>query len=291
MDIAYLILCHKNQNQVTKLINTLSNDNVDFYIHIDKKAKDFVLNENNHIFILPNEKRIDVQWATKSMVVATIELIQFMLENKKRYDYVFLISGQDFPIKTAAEIEKYLIENFGYNFIEVISHTNKLYKRYRKRNDLYYPLWLQKTSTLIKLIKKVYIYLSGGYNHTIKIIKRKNTTNLTFEFGSQWWCLTYDCLVWIFNYIDAHKNVLEFFEYSLTPDECLFQTVFMISPYKEQRGDKLTYLEWAQNKNNPRIFTKEDYSLLKSSNCLFARKFDYATDEEITEMLFKGGFE
>ena len=86
MDIAYLILCHKNQNQVTKLINTLSNDNVDFYVHIDKKAKDFVLNENNHIFILPNEKRIDVQWATKSMVVATIELIQFMLENKKRYD-------------------------------------------------------------------------------------------------------------------------------------------------------------------------------------------------------------
>ncbi len=39
MKLAYLILAHKNLNQLYKLINTLNYcENVDFYIHIDKRV-------------------------------------------------------------------------------------------------------------------------------------------------------------------------------------------------------------------------------------------------------------
>ena len=287
MKIAYLVLCHKNQEQVTKLIETLSDDNIDFFIHIDKKAIDFTLEKRNNIHILPFEKRIDVQWATKSMIDATIELIHFMLEYEKKYDYVFLISGQDFPIKTNAEIQKYLTENFGFNFIEILPHTNKLWKRYKKRNDLYYPRWMQKPSKIIKVVKKIYIYLSGGYNRTFRLFIRKNNVGINYEFGSQWWCLTYECLLWIINYIDSHRSVLDFFNNALTPDECLFQTVFMCSPYNKYQHDKLTYIEWDKNKNHPRIFTKNDYELLRTSNYLFARKFDSNIDKTIIILLSK----
>lgn len=36
MNIAYLILSHKNQTQIELLIDTLSNENVDCFVHIDK---------------------------------------------------------------------------------------------------------------------------------------------------------------------------------------------------------------------------------------------------------------
>lgn len=288
MNIAYLILCHKNPKQVQMLVNTLKAKHTDFYIHVDKKTNDFTLLESNNVFLLPYDRCVDVKWATKSMVVATMELIHFMLEHKKEYDYVFLISGQDFPIKTSEEIEKYLIDNHGCNFIEVLSHSDNMYKRYKKRNDLYYPTWMQDSKVLKKIIKKLYIYLSGGYKYTFRPFRRKNTTGLSFEFGSQWWCLTYDCLKWIANYIDKHKILMDFFEYALTPDECLFQTVFMHSPFKYTQHDKITYLEWSENKNNPRILKSKDYNLLKQSDCLFARKFDIDIDETIVKLLIKG---
>lgn len=70
----------------------------------------------------------------------------------------------------------------------------------------------------------------------------------------------------------------------MAPDECLFQTVFMNSPYREKRQGNLTFLEWYDN-NHPRTFVESDFSLLKSSNCLFARKFDLDVDRKIIELL------
>lgn len=38
MKIAFLILCHKNPNQINKMINTLDDEDVSFYLHITKKV-------------------------------------------------------------------------------------------------------------------------------------------------------------------------------------------------------------------------------------------------------------
>ncbi len=289
MKIAYLILCHKNSTQVNSLIKMLNTNDVEFFVHIDKKVKTFELDKAENVFVIPEKDRVDVQWGADSMVIATMKLIHFMLDVKKMYDYVFLISGQDYPIKSNTEIQEFLNDNYGQNFIEVIEHSDKLYKRYSKRNEIFYPKCLIKTSIPAKIIKKIYIYLTGGHNHTFRALKRKNEIGLSFEFGSQWWCMTFDCLKWVADYIDKN-NIMSFFENTLTPDECLFQTVFMASPYKNTRNDKLTYLEWSENKNNPRVLTIDDYEILKRSNCLFARKFDISVDKRIIERLNNEGF-
>ena len=58
--IAYIVLCHKNAGQINKMIKKLDSKNCDFFLHIDKKSsieEDII--KNNHIFVLPNDKRID----------------------------------------------------------------------------------------------------------------------------------------------------------------------------------------------------------------------------------------
>ena len=288
MNIAYLVLCHKNPKQVTSLINSLSNDNVDFYIHVDKKARDFYITENSNIFILPDEHCQSVKWGTVSMIHATLNAIQYMLEQNKKYDYVCLLSGQDFPIKSKEYINDYLSANRGCNFIEIFAHSDAKYTRYYKRTSIFYYEWMLKNNIFARVIKRIYIAVTGGYNHTFRIFKRKNTTTLDFEYGSQWWCLTFDCVKWMFDYVQANKNILQFFNNAIVPDECFFQTIFMASPFKETHRDKLTYLEWSSDNKHPRILTMDDYDTLINNKCdLFARKFDIQTDYKIIEKLLE----
>lgn len=59
----------------------------------------------------------------------------------------------------------------------------------------------------------------------------------------------------------------------------------MMSPYANNiYDDDLRYTDW--KRGNPYIFTIEDYDILKSSNKLFARKFDEKKDLEIINRLY-----
>ena len=63
MKIAYIVLCHKNVQQINKLLDLLYDEESAFFIHIDKKAniqKSIHVKPNIHI--LPNDKRIDIKW-------------------------------------------------------------------------------------------------------------------------------------------------------------------------------------------------------------------------------------
>lgn len=283
MKIAYLILCHKNPEQINRLIEALSTDETDFYVHIDKKAENFYLPEHSNVYVLPENDRVDVCWGTASMITATFRIIHMMFEQEKKYDYAFLISGQDFPIKSNQEISRFLTERSGINFIETIPHSDVRYLRYKKRNDIFYPKALQGRGFFARAFKKLYIYLTGGGEYTLGIFRRKNILGMTYEFGSQWWCLTYECLKWIADYVENNTQIMFFFKNALTPDECFFQTLFMSSPYKDKHSDYLHYIDWSEGKNSPKNLKEEDFESLVKSEKLMARKF--AGDDKIINKL------
>ena len=287
MRIAYLILCHRNPDQVLTLINQLDDEKVDFYVHIDKKNTTFSLPERDNLFVLPIEERLDIRWATNSMVYATLNLAHTALNSNIQYDYLCLLSGQDFPIKSNFEIQEYLQANSGCNFIEILAKDHRLYRRYYKRTELYFPAWMYGRTNVCRIFKKLFIYLTGGFQRTFPLFLRKAPNGVSFAFGSQWWCLTRDCLQWIVDYLDNNPEVLAFFDNSLVPDECVFQTVFMLSPFSKTAKDTLTFWEWDASENHPRILTKADYELLINSDKLFARKFECEKDREIIELLIE----
>lgn len=287
MKIAYLMLCHKNSTQINKLIDQLNSDKCCFFVHIDRKCKDLDICQKDNIYIVADDSRVDVKWATISMVEATLELIKCALHSSIVFDYYCLISGQDFPIKRNDDIVSFFNKNKGLSCIEVLEHSNLLYARYRKRNDIYYPQWMFSSKTGIKILKKLYIYLTGGYKKTLKVFRRKYAVNLPFEYGSQWWCLTDASIRWIYDYL-IEKEGLNYFKNSMTPDECVFQTSFMISPYKNNRVDKIVYVEWNESLNNARLLKINDLDiLLNNEKHLFARKFDMDVDVDIIKALIE----
>src|ERR1700755_343088 len=109
MKIAFLILAHKNPKQLQRLLNALQHPSFHFYIHIDAKtdAEPFKYLIDNNITFFVN-KRAKIYWAGYGTIQATINGLQEIpLSN---YDYVNVISAQDFPLKPANEIYNYIEE-------------------------------------------------------------------------------------------------------------------------------------------------------------------------------------
>src|ERR1700733_1171004 len=102
MKIAHLILIHKNPAQVERLIRALDHPGCDFYLHIDKKtdiAPFLHLAEKSNCFMVA--RRTPVYWAGFGTIQATFNGFREILA-KGGYDYINLISRQDFTLRSAA---------------------------------------------------------------------------------------------------------------------------------------------------------------------------------------------
>lgn len=285
MKIAFLILCHKNPKQINCLIETLNDVDVDFYLHVDKKSNILPQIDNrDNIYFLEDCERLDIKWGQSQMVHATINLIKAALTSDNKYDYFWFLSGQDFPIKSISYIKEYLERNNGKNYIDVMPKDSHLYKKFLKRNELKYAPFMTSSNVIITILKQFYILLTGGPQKTI-ILKRKNTTGLEFNFGSSWWILSSECIQYIYNKIMSNFDIIKYFDNSICPDESVFQSIFVSSPYYKTQTEIPIYIDWRGQNKHPKTFTISDYEMLINSNYLMARKFDENIDNQIIKKL------
>ena len=290
MCIAFIMLCHKNPEQINKLIDKLSEfSEADIYIHVDmnhSEIRDQIKTQGN-VKMVPADHSFHIEWGSVDIVKATLQLIREVKDSGKQYDYIWLVSGQDYPICPVTEIEKRLEEQMGINYIECITSENKQYDRYKKLYEVAYPSWINGNDVAIKSIKRIYMILTGGYRHTFSLFVRHKPFDFEFSFGSQWWTLTTSAAFEILEYSDRHPEILEYYEKSIIPDECFFQSVFMRGPYKDKKAMNLTFINWGKNRRSPEILTAEDYDIIREQGqtYCFARKFDLLVSRELLNML------
>ena len=208
MKIAFIVLCHKNPKQVNSYLNKLLEFDSEIFIHIDKKnysIKDEIL-KNKRINILPEEKSYSVDWGGINMIKATLALINEVKNSSIKFDYVWLVSGQDYVINKPKVVLNYLQKNKEFNFIEIIDENDKKYKRYNKLYEIAYPTWITKDKFYIKIIKRMYMLLTGGFTYTFKVFRRKKPLNYKFAFGSQWWTLKTDTAFYILDFVESNQS-------------------------------------------------------------------------------------
>jgi hypothetical protein len=283
MKIAYLINAHKNFKQLERLVAKLNQeqDGIYFIIHIDKKV-----DAENYAIILASLKkynatfvanRVDVKWGEFTQVEATINGLNTILSSGNRYDYINFISGQDYPIKHNNFIIRFLSHNKGYEYMECYEVSPNGWAGAMVRFERYWLNGIIKNEHIRSLIQN---YL------TILLPKRKIPLGYRAYGGSQWWTISSDCASYILNFINKNKEYVDFFKLTQCPDEMFFQTIIMNSTYKSSiYKHNLRYADWSERKSNPKVLVKDDFSLLKSSDKLFARKFDSNIDEDILDMI------
>ncbi|MEO2075955.1 MAG: beta-1,6-N-acetylglucosaminyltransferase [Bacillus sp. (in: firmicutes)] len=286
MEIAYLILSHKNPEQIIQLIHQLDAEDVCFIIHFDLNGRPadyhkllltFEGKENVHL--ISNRHRC--YWGDFSLVSATLECITYAFHYKIKFDYAILLSGQDFPIKKNEEIKTFLIENNGKEFIDAFQKPNSIWlNEGMKRLEYFHFNKFIRNNISYK--KKVFLLI------TSLLMKFKIKRKLpTFEFygGSQWWGLSKEFLEYVMNYIENNKKTVSFFKYVHVPDEIFFQTIINNSPFKDKVTHNLTYVDW-DKEEKPAVFRTKDFNDLSNiKDKLFARKFDIKIDKEIFDKI------
>lgn len=283
MKIAILIQCHKNPKQINLLLERLNHPDIDCYLHIDKKADfaDKIIHREN-VFVLPDEQRVSVEWAQISQVTATLNLLNTAVAGiRGGYDYYWLISGQDWPLRSVEEIVEFFMQHSGENFIQYWSSKNfgeHIQNNFDKRNQIYFPEGIIGRKYWQKVLKRGWVEISGGYNRTWKLFQRKQL-EVDFYFGSQWWALTGETVEWIINYLGQHEDYYIFYKNTVCPDESFFQTLVMMSPYADKKTDYLTYLHFSEGANSPDILRASDFPQAKESGCLVMRKVDMDVDD------------
>ncbi|MBE7171074.1 MAG: glycosyl transferase [Williamsia sp.] len=274
MKIAHLILAHKNPQQLLYLIEALQHPQFYFYIHIDKKKDDApfksLIRKSNVFFI---EKRTEIHWGDWGTIQATLNGFEVILP--KGYDYVNVISAQDFPIKSADHIHKYFSDRKGTEFI-TCDFIEGDWSDVESRITNYHLInWrVPGKFRLGKILTK--LLPPRVFPIDYDIVGRAN-----------WFTLTNEAARYIVVFLREHPELVRYFKYCWGADEFIFSTVLYNSHFKEKIQNNLVYVDWNVEGQigHPKLLKSEDFERLKASDKLFARKFDMDVDATVLAML------
>jgi hypothetical protein len=273
MKIAHLILAHKNPEQLERLLNALDHPSFDFYIHLDKKTDAAPF---EHLFERPRtfavHKRASVYWAAYGTIQATINGFEEIMP--KGYDYINVISAQDFPLKPADHIYQYILDRKGQEFITCQSIEAEWSEAASRVNRYHLINWrIPGRYRLENLVNKLLPKRRFPLPH--KIVGRAN-----------WFTLTSEAVDYSLKFLEQHPELIRYYKYCWGADEFIFSTILYNSHFRERIRDNFVYVDWSVPKTgHPKILGVEDIELLRGSDKLFARKFDMEKDATILSLL------
>jgi len=275
MRLAHLILVHNNPPQLERLVKRLICPATDIYIHLDKKCD---ISGYIHLQALENvffiKARVTVTWANFSVMRATLNAMAEILRSGKQYSHINLLSGADYPLKSAGTIRDFLFAN-----------TDKSFMRYRH----VYNEWEEARSRFT-------LYSLGDYNFPLKYNAQRLLNKIRGErklpnglqpYGfSQWLTITPVCAQYVIDYLEENPRVERFFRMCWGADELVFQTVLINSHLKDTIvNDHLRYIRFVKRASSPDTLTMADKEILVNSGKFYARKFSGDVDADILDYL------
>jgi hypothetical protein len=277
MRIACIIMAHKQPRQIERLIKRFENFSFDFYIHLDKRTDQrpfLYLAEIPKVQFM--QQRVAVRWASAGFVHALLLSMKAILSGKQHYDFISVMSGQDYPIKPPG---------FLYDTLE--KNRNKNFLCYEEEGE-----WWSHAISRIKKYHFTDFGFPGRYRlqflMNAVLPERKFPLPYVLYGGPRAMCmsLSTDCAKYVVEFVASNKKLRRFIRYTWGSDEFLIPTIILNSGFRESVvNDNFYYIDWSAGGSSPKTFTREDYPALLKTDKLLARKFDMEQDAVILDML------
>jgi hypothetical protein len=275
--IAYLIRAHHRPHQLARLVDRLRTPNARFFVHVSARTSD----ETYAAMRDALEGSPDVRWLPRvrtyyggfSLVRATLVGVDAILREEPLPSHAVVLSGQDYPLRPAAEIEQHFAARPGTSFLE--HFRLPVADRWPGENgglDRIRGYYLERFSYRTRLLR-------------VPFVRRRFPAGLTPYGGSAWTALAANALLEIDRFAKENRRVLDFFRHVNIPDEIVVPTILMNSPIRDSvLNEEIHYVRWPGGAH-PATFTRHDLDRLMASGKLFARKFDLHADEQVLDLL------
>lgn len=243
----------------------------EIFIHIDKKCKEDIsrLQQRAHTQIY---KSYTISWGDFNHLQAIVQLCReaYTFSECK---YFHLITGTDYPIVPLSEFKAFFSKNCQNNFVE------------------HFPLpragWGSEGG-----IERIRYYWFRPLNskvsqYTLKIQRKILHTYRPFGFfngklygGGTYWSVSRNAISSILDYLSNHPQYLHRFRYTHIPEEICFPTLWK-GLGVHLTNNHLRYIDWSENKANPKVLTEADFKKVIQSHCIFARKLEKGVSETL----------
>lgn len=219
--------------------------------------------------------RVKSAWASWGIVEST--LLGLRAAQALEVDHVVLLTGQDYPLVAAPEIDSFSDEHRGLSFA--------------RTSPLPYPLYGPDGGWSRV---RHWHYPAMGRRFRIPITHRP-PSGIQIYRGSQLFMLTRRAVRTVVDFVDARPDVVRFYRHSWIPDELFVQTVLRHTVADDEIVDEsLWFIQWPGG-SHPRILTMHDAPDLRRDRHLpsevsgygrrklFARKFDLTVDSHVLD--------
>jgi hypothetical protein len=277
MKIAYLVMTHQNPQLLRRLVRTLSvgDEDCEFFVHLDKKTP----SHRFPSFTAPRLKfteRIPVYWGEFSQMEAILGLLKEAMASPKRYDYLVLITGACYPLRTGGYIKRFFASQPGQQYMDIVTVPGPG-KPLSRMNTIRYESSAPIRRFVFRALAKVGL---GQRDY------RKYLGDLAAYAGDGAWALSREACEYLLQFMVENPTVTEYFRKTFAPDEAFIHTILGNSPFRARMRRNLVYSVWPGPKNgHPAMIGEQDVEFFESRDAVcrddlqefvFARKLDDA---------------
>jgi len=301
---AYLIQAHGSWDLLEKALALYDDARNDLYLHIDANSRSVpferlegACRRSRVEFV----RRVPIVYASYSICDATFELLE-AATRRRSYDYYHLVSGQDLPLASQDRIHDFLRgalkevagRRVPVNFVSLWGGPGSAHQSYWTRFYAYNP-WIRHARARHRPLRALFFLNRCTRRLQYRLRAGRKNEPYPYYFGDSWFSIT-DALA---RHIVSQRAwcARVFARHVFCPDEAFIQTLVMNSdlrgtlhsdvvdegPSRSRRCLRL--IDWGrmENRMSPRVWRREDFDILASSDCLFARKFDPQVDAAVID--------
>ena len=316
MKIAFLILNHRAPAQLLRLLATLRLQLPDAPIVVqhDRFRENLATSELDPIsnaHLLTTDR--PTAWGDFSLVDACWRSMTWMTEHVD-FDWVVLLSAQDYPIKPLAELGDFLAGTGADALLRAVpisELSSAADRRDRRRRYLYQygPTTMSlRPEHLSDHLRHGFRRGTGRFVDVLNIIQpcfkvyrlpdgmpyrlgwRARSTpfseNEPCWYGSMWLSLSHRATEFVVASVRDRPDYVDYYRRTIIPDESATATLVCNSPGLRIEQRDLHYMRWTHPKiGHPDVFGIDDLAELAAAPEYFARKFDIAKDAAILDSL------
>ena len=299
MRIAYLILAHDDPVHLSRLVRRLAYREDRCFIHVDAKApvdRFGASKIESSELIAP---RIPVYWGDFSQIEAEHALLAAGVAAQPEFDYFVLLSGADYPVQPAWYIHDHVRRHEGVEFLSAVKMPCERAGKPLSRIERY------RCRPPASLLHKAMFTLQVGLKLRSQTRAYRHVFGDLEPFGgSAWWALSRAAAQYVLQFFADRPEVIAFYQNVRCPDESLFHTILMNSPFAARVSHNVTYVDWSQGGRRPAQLTDRHVDLFESQprvilkgvygigEALFARKLsdaDAALVDRLDRMIERRG--
>ena len=271
-NIGFVLLTHTWPQQIARLVRRLNElyESPPIVCHHDFSQCDLPLAAlpKNVSFVRPH---LQTRWGGFAVVEGTVRAMRQLFERSNAPDWFVLLSGTDYPIKSAAHVKRDL-DDTRYDAHISVQLIDPQALQTAWQRECFGRYFTPRIRLPYFTLKRGFGWKSTRLPRWMKFPRHPFREGFRCYAGSQWFSANRDAAACIFREAERRPQFNDFCSKARFTEELYFQTLLMNAGGMRLNNANYRHTDWSVGFSHPKTLGMEDLPALLASTSHFARK-------------------